>query len=134
MIKQKFSKFVDFNITSDWEKFGVLADGVIGREISKLRQWGSGKRVCEKRILSGTTDVVMVRTPEEISGIFRPQVRCSILSLSSNIPTCSACHRTQSRHAGSGTPMHVCGRYRHSIGDRIQVIVEVPFSLSGHGR
>ena len=49
MIKQKFSKFVDFNITNDWEKFGVLADGVIGREIGKLRQWGSGKRVCEKR-------------------------------------------------------------------------------------
>jgi hypothetical protein len=37
MIKQKFSEFVDFDITNDWEKFGVLADGVISREIGKRR-------------------------------------------------------------------------------------------------
>ena len=53
MVFEEFRKFVDIDIADYRKKMRIVGNCFVSRDIIEFRLWGTRKRVCEKRILSG---------------------------------------------------------------------------------
>jgi hypothetical protein len=62
MVLKKLDKSADINITYNFEKSGVVMDHFISRNVTERERW-MRERVCEKGVLSRSTDGITYRSP-----------------------------------------------------------------------